>query len=289
MKDFDRIYDELYSQFKDKAEFIESEKKKANNYALKKLIKPIVLIIAIFIILVLITKQLEFLILLIFIPGPLLIYYFMAKGSKIRTNITPNMDIMDKIYNAIITNSFEGLKYCNQTKGISKETYDNGCFEKYSKYYSDAELEGILNNKNKIEMSYVATSNEFMEGSKRPFKDIHYLFRGYVLLIGLTNNSNIKIRMNEQKVEFLDEQSSSIKNDDLINNIQNILKKFKKENNIAADCTLINNQMYIRVLTNAFGIQGLDYILDKEILRKYYDGINKIINLANEILKNINE
>ncbi len=289
MKDFDRIYDELYSQFKDKAEFIESEKKKANNYALKKLIKPIVLIIAIFIILVLITKQLEFLILLIFIPGPLLIYYFMAKGSKIRTNITPNMDIMDKIYNAIITNSFEGLKYCNQTKGISKETYDKGCFEKYGKYYSDAELEGILNNKNKIEMSYVATSNEYMDRNKRPFKDIHYLFRGYVLLIGLTNNSNIKIRMNEQKVEFLDEQSSSIKNDDMINNIQNILKKFKKENNIAADCTLINNQMYIRVLTNAFGIQGLDYILDKEILRKYYDGINKIINLANEILKNINE
>lgn len=289
MKDFDEIYDELYSQYKDKVELIENEKKNANSYALKKLIKPIVLIIAIFIILVLITKQLEFLILLLFIPGPLLIYYFMNKGSKIRSNITPSMDIMDKIYNAIITNSFDGLTYCNQAKGMSKETYDNGCFEKYSKYYSDAELEGILNNKNKIEMSYVATSNEYMDSDKRPFKDIHYLFRGYVLLIGLTNNSNTKIRMNEQKVEFLDEQSSSIKNDDMINNIQNILKKFKKENNIVTDCTLINNQMYLRILTNSFDIQGLDYILDKESLKKYYDGINKIINLASEILKNINE
>ena len=282
MKDFDRIYNELYSKFKDRAEIIESEKKRANDYALKKLIKPIVLIIAIFTIIVFITKKLEILILLIFIPGPLLIYYLMSKGSKIRTNITPKMDIMDEIYNTIITNSYEGLTYCNQAKGISKETYDNGRFEKYSKYDSEAELNGILNNKNKIEMSYVATSNE-------SFNDIYYLFRGYLLLIELNNKSNIKMRINEQKAEYLDEQSSSIKNDDTINNIQNILKEFKKENNIAADCTLINNQMYIRVLTNAFDIQGLAYILDKEILRKYYDGINKIINLANEILKSINE
>ena len=33
MERFDRIYDELYSQFKDKAEFNENEKKKANSWA----------------------------------------------------------------------------------------------------------------------------------------------------------------------------------------------------------------------------------------------------------------
>ena len=67
----------------------------------------------------------------------------MAKESKIRTNITHNMDILDEIYNTIITNSYDGLMYNNQAKGISKETYDNGCFRNYSKYYSEAELNGI--------------------------------------------------------------------------------------------------------------------------------------------------
>ncbi|MBE6158666.1 MAG: hypothetical protein E7159_02455 [Firmicutes bacterium] len=288
MKDFDKIYDELYSLYKDKTELIENEKKQADNYALKKMIKPIVSIIVIFIFLVLITKSLEILILLIFIPGPLWIYYCMSKGSKIRANITHNMDIMDEIYNTIITNSYEGLMYSNQAKGISKETYDNGCFENYTNYYSEAELNGILNNKNKIEMSYVATSNEYKDRDKRPFKEVHYLFRGYLLLIVLNNKSNIKMRISEKKVEYLDSQGTSIKNDDMINNIQNILKEFKKENNIATDCTFINNQMYLRVLTNSFSIQ-VDNILDKENLRKYFDSINKIINLANEILKEIDE
>ncbi len=36
MKEFDKIYDELYSLYKDKAELIENEKKQAGNYALKK-------------------------------------------------------------------------------------------------------------------------------------------------------------------------------------------------------------------------------------------------------------
>lgn len=289
MKDFEEIYDKLMVQFKDKAELIENEKKKASNYAFKKLIRPILLIITIFIILVLITKKLEILILLIFIPGPLAIYYFITKGNQIRTNITPSTDVMNQIYNVIITNSFDGLTYCNQAKGISKETYDKGCFKKYSKYYSEVELNGILNNKNKVEMSYVVTTNEYFDRNSAGRKNIHYIFSGYLLLIELNNKSNVKMRIDEQEVDFLDDQSPSFKNDEMINNIKNILKKFKKENNILADCTLINNQMYLRVYTSAFGIQELDYILDKEILRKYYVGISKIISLANEILKCINE
>ena len=285
MKDFEEIYNGLYSEFNDKAEHMNDELKEIKNYSIKKLVKPIIIIIIFFTILILITKKFELLFLLLFIPGPLLIYYFMAKGSKVRTTYTPNMDIMNQIYNKIINDSFDGLTYCNQTKGIDKSTYDNGLFGEYDKYYSEAELKGVLNNSNKLEMSYVATSKEYMDGSKRPFKDIHYTFRGYLLLIELNKKTNMQIRINDKKIELLNKQDSSTKDDYLINNIQNILKEFKQKNNIATDCTLTNDKMYVRVATNALGIHGLDYILDKEILKKYYDEINEMINLANELLK----
>ena len=134
-------------------------------------------------------------------------------------------------------------------------------------------------------MSYVATSKEYMDGSKRPFKDIHYTFRGYLLLVQLNKTTNMQIRINDKKIELLNKQDSSTKDDYIINNIQNILKEFKQKNNIATDCTLINDKMYVRVASNALGIHGLDYILDKEILKKYYEGINEMINLANELLR----
>ena len=285
MKDFEEIYNGLYSEFNNKAEHMNDELKEIKNYSLKKLIKPIIIIVIFFTILILVTKKFELLFLLLFIPGPLLIYYFMAKGSKIRTTYTPNMDIMNQIYNKLISDSFDGLTYCNQSKGIDKSTYDNVFFGEYDKYDSEAELKGVLNNSNNLEMSYVATSKEYMDGSKRPFKDIHYTFRGYLLLVQLNKTTNMQIRINDKKIELLNKQDSSTNDDYIINNIQNILKEFKQKNNIATDCTLINDKMYVRVASNALGIHGLDYILDKEILKKYYDGINEMINLANELLR----
>ena len=61
---------------------------------------------------------------------------------------------------------------------------------------------------------------------------------------------------------------------------------------MASNVTVCDNKMYIRITTNAFDYiiyNNINNLLNKDILEKYYDGINKIINLANEILKNINE
>ena len=287
MKEFEEIYNDLYSRFNDKAEHMNELVKEIKMYALKKLVKPIIVIILLLTILIFITKKIELLILLVFIPGPLLMYYYIVKGSKIRTTYTHNMDIMDQIYNIIINDGFEGLTYCNHTKGIDKSTYDIGLFEKYEKYYSEGELKGVLNNSNKFEMSYVVTYNKYLN-SKRVDDDIHYTFRGYLLLIELNEKRNMQIRIDDKKIVLLNKQAETIKYDYLINNIQNVLKEFKKKNNKVTDCTLINGKMYVRIAMDGLGIDhGLNYILDKENIREYYNGINELICLANELLKTI--
>ena len=160
-------------------------------------------------------------------------------------------------------------------------------FEKYEKYYSEAELKGVLNNSNKFEMSYVVTYNKYLN-SKRVDDDIHYTFRGYLLLIELNEKRNMQIRIDDKKIVLLNKQAETIKYDYLINNIQNVLKEFKKKNNKVTDCTLINGNMYVRIAMDGLGIDhGLNYILDKENIREYYNGINELICLANELLKTI--
>ena len=133
MKDFEQIYNKIYSKFKDKAEEINNNQKEIKKQALLKLLKLVIIIAIIFLILILATKNMEILVLLIFVPGPLTIYYYMLKGEKIRNTITPDIHILEEIYATLVSEGFEGLNYTAYKKGISADIYNKGKYDVYTK------------------------------------------------------------------------------------------------------------------------------------------------------------
>ena len=283
LKDFEEIYNKIYFKFKDKIEEINNNQKEIKKQALFKMIKFAIIIAIIFLVLILVTKNMELLALLIFVPGPLMLYYFSARGNKIRTTeLDIDTDkIQEQIHKDVISDCFNGLQY-NGKQGISSEIYDKGRYGNYNKYYSEDRIEGILKSKNghRIEMSYIATSR----GSTSRDNFI-WTFRGYFLVVELNKSTKLQVKINEEKIEYLDNQGSIEENNVMLYNIQNILKQFKEKNKIASDVTICYDKLYIRLLTNEFVYN----ILNKDSLKKYYNGITEIINLTSEILKNIDE
>ena len=283
LKDFEEIYNKIYIKFKDKIEEISNTQKEIQQQALFKMIKFAIIIAIIFLVLILVTKNMELLALLIFVPGPLMLYYFSARGNKIRTTeLDIDTDkIQEQIHKDVISDCFNGLQY-NGKQGISSEIYDKGRYGNYNKYYSEDRIEGILKSKNehRIEMSYIATSR----GSTSRDNFI-WTFRGYFLVVELNKSTKLQVKINEEKIEYLDNQGSIEENNVMPYNIQNILKQFKEKNKIAYDVTICYDKLYIRLLTNEFVYN----ILNKNSLKKYYNGITEIINLTSEILKNIDE
>jgi len=150
MKDFEQIYNNIYSKYKDRAEEINNNQKEITKQALLKVLGIIIMIAIIFTILILKTNNIELLVLLCPVPGLLFIYYRILKGKKISTTITPNIHILEEIYSTLISEGFEGLEYSGYKKGISEETYNKGKYEKYQKFDSEAEIEGVLITKMKL-------------------------------------------------------------------------------------------------------------------------------------------
>lgn len=288
VKDFEEIYNKIYFKFKDKIEEINNNQKEIKKQALLKLLKLVVIIVIIFIILILTTKNMEILILLIFVPWPLTLFYFATKGKKIR-NAGLNKDISkirDQIYQDLITNCFNGFNY-NSNKGISSKIYNNGNYGHYREYYSSDMIEGKINNKNKISISYVATSI----GSNLGRRDnLYFTFRGYFLDIKLNKAIEYNMRVNAKKIEYFEEQIPNEKIEKIAKAIQNIINQFKEKDKV--DVTICKDKLYIRFLTNPFDYNysyNIFNIFSKETLEKYYNGITEIINLTSEILKHIDE
>lgn len=281
MKDFEEIYDKIYSEFMEKVDSLNNNQKKIKKYVFLKLIKLIIIIAIIFLFLILITKNAELLVLLIFVPGPLMIYYFILKGRKMRnTKLDMDIDTMqDKIYNTIVSECFNRLQY-NSKQGINSEIYDKGKFEKYDEYYSNDKIEGILNSGNNIKMSYVATSR-----GRRQFDSFRWIFSGYFLEVELNKSTKIQMKITDNKIEYFDGQVSKAESDTIINTIRNILTQFKKVNKVTPEITIYDDKLYIRVLINDFEDNNYNKILNKDSLKKYYKWITGILELTDKIIK----
>jgi len=289
MKDFKQIYNNIYSKYKDRVEEINNAQKEITKQALLKVLGLIIMIAIIFTILILKTNNIELLVLLCPVLGLLFIYYGILKGKKISTTITPNIHILEEIYSTLISEGFEGLEYSGYKKGISAKTYNKGKYEKYQKFDSEAEIEGVLNNKNEIKLSYVATSwrdiNRYDSHIHRG--RIHYIFRGYFVEAKLNKSTKMQIKINKKIIKYLDNQDLNEKNNTIAQNIQIILKQFKESNKMDSDVTICDDTIFIRISTNIFNYNKSNDILNKDSLEKYYNGITEILNLTDKIIESI--
>ena len=182
-----------------------------------------------------------------------------------------------------------------------------GEFEGFDKYNSEDYIRGTLNNKIKIEMSEVHTQREERDSKGNTYYAT--IFRGLFAKAYINNmiNSTTKIRKNEFKLiegkdslsmdsgEF--ERIFDVNSDGKIETMQiltlDIMQKmidFKNKTRITPEFTIKDNSIYIRFhMGNVFEANIMKSGLDYETLKKYFDILNFIQTISEDISKNIEE
>lgn len=279
LEKLNEIYDNIYLKSVEKNKELNNKIKQIKHNTKITILKIFGIILCIVIFLVFITKNIELLVLLIFVPGPLYIYYLAHKGSEMR-KANLNNDT-ETLYNDIRTNIIQqintGLKY-NANEGILKETYNKGLYENYDRFYSEDKIEGLLD-KSKVTISYVATSNGHTPD--RGYNEFKWLFRGYFITFDFVNNKNLKIKIKKDGIEELEQKLLNGEDEVFVKNIKNQIELYIEKSKLTPEVTIIHNKVYIRIRANSLD----NDLLDKTNLKNYYNGINNIVQLIISVLK----
>ena len=269
MKNFDEVYNDIITKYKNNGIKVTNDLKDIKKVSFIKLIKILLIFITIIFIFLLFKLYVFAIIVIFFLPLVLFINISLTRGKMIRENIMPQDNIMKDVFKDIINNGFDNINYVFDKDGLEKIVYQEVFLDDSSKYESNLELFGKLPNDLKFNLSYVAAWNEFRDSNDIK-RSTCWMFRGYVFEIDLDNYNNINAIINKSKI------------DGTINEITNKIKDEIASYDMQSECVIKDNKLFIRIQTNAFDF-NLDDILNKDIIKKYYDNINNIIDYATNI------
>lgn len=293
MKNFNDIYEEIY-----KKSYAIIEEEKNNVKKRMKIICTLVIIMGI----IILSSSYENRKIAIVI-GIVLAFICMVIHLK---NSKYNVAYKQLVIKEFIEQYDAGLAYRSNV-GIASTLYRMGEFEGFDKYNSEDYIRGTLNNKINIEMSEVHTQREEIdnEGNTHYSTVFHGLF--VKVDIGKIINASTKIRRN--KLKLIDRKDSlsmdsgeferifDVYSDGKIETMQiltlDIMQKmidFKNKTRITPEFTIKDNSIYIRFhMGNVFEANIMKSGLDYETLKKYFDILNFIQTISEDISKNIEE
>lgn len=222
-----------------------------------------------------------------------------------------------------LVNSIENKLEFMTGFGLLESIYIQGEFENFDKYYSEDLIKGILNNGCQIYLAEVRTEwKTRREVTSKTHSTVIPIFYGIYAnvqlkkninsfiqlkknkLINLNSLGNIpktnttkyfrkKVNMNSQEFDKIYDvfSSDSIMTMKLLTaDIMQMLVDFKKQNNIIPEFTLKENILHIRFNTGKmFETLILKKSLDYSTLKHYYDTLNIILKLIENLINAIDE
>lgn len=216
-------------------------------------------------------------------------------------------------YKQLVINNFieeydSNLKYI-YNKGISSDIYSMGEFTKFDKYSSEDYIVGVLSNGKTLQISDVITEVRHRDDEGHTYYVANFCGLFAKVDLDKTINSTTRIRKNELKIfdtnnslemdsgEF--ERIFDVYSEEKVETMQILtldimqhIIDFVKETKLIPEFTIKENNIYIRFKNgniNTFEADPFKNPLDYETLKKYFDIINFIETITDEISKNIEE
>ena len=234
----------------------------------------------------------------------ILVYIFinllMNKNSK-----NYNNEFKEKIVDKLIKNFFTDVDYV-PAKGISEEMYKMPkYYGYYNRYYSDDYIDAKINEKYSMKMGEIKTQKvEHHRSNGRSYTTTTTIFSGLFIRIDLqksietilkiTRDNMVygkeKIEMDSMEFEkYFDVGAENRISgmEILTSDVMDLLISFRKYLNEEFDIHIINNVLYIRLHIGAMFESELNnnVVVDKELVKKYYNILDFTYNLSNEIIK----
>ena len=297
MKSFNEIYEELYKENNDG---LEKLRKKSRT---ESVVSVIAIIIAVFIFIKLSSSTIWLAMILTCSICIIAAVKMFNNSKKFRTSFKEN------IIKSFIKNIDEGLNFYPE-KGISSGLYRAGEFESYDRFYSEDEIEGMLDGKYAVRMSEVHTLDESTdsEGHTTTTTVFHGLFgvidcsksihtnlkvRNNKGMLGKLFTGKTKIEMDSEEFEkFFDiyAENKIIAMQILTSDVMALMIDFREQYKIKYELTINDNKIYIRFHTgDVFEPKAFKSALDYDMLKKYYDIIEFVFSVSREINKAIDK
>ncbi len=281
MKDFESIYNKLCLNYKQQVDMVTEEYKSINKESFKK-------VFTIFIIAAIILGGVGYyihnysiLFLLAFLIMPLLLVFFIIRSGKIRESNAIYEDLPLKIYRSVLEELPYELTY-NNLESMSQEEYDSYEFERYSDYVSYSQFNGVFNEKNHFKMNYVGVSTGHGEDTTFPF-------RGYVIVVDLSDDKQIDVMINAKKHTYSDESMKTDRIENTIAKIKELLHFYNKNTILFCDCKIKNNKLIVRTYGNYYEMLKFNNLLNKKVLKNYYENLYVLFEITNKILNLVEE
>lgn len=309
-----KSFNELYDEFIDKkSEFYDLWKNANEEQARNKKVLRIVLIVDLIILMVLfvILKAFNIQLSLLLFAIPMLFFMSMVILIILLAVLSKNQNEYKKYYkeniiNRMVENFFDGSDYIPQ-KGISRYDYDEANYhESYNIYSSEDYIEGLIDNKNKIELAEVETveettkeDSEGNETTERTTK-FHGLFAKIKLNKTTQNNLVIspnsfikgmgRLEMDSQEFEAYFDVWSKDKimgMQMLTSDIMELLVDFRKKLNRTFDVRIFEDTIYIRLhIGPIFEPQiSKESPIDMKSTQEFYDILEFIYALSKQIIE----
>jgi len=296
MRNFNEVYEKLYAEKNEKLELLRKQK------ASKMLI---VIIITIVVSIIGVVTLSSFGFAIVFFAFIIAIIATVGISKKYNYTGTFKKEVIETFIKECDSN----LNFYPE-RGISSNVYRQGEFEGYDNYYSEDLIEGILDEKYKVEMSEVRTEDESTDsdGDTTTTTVFHGIFGqvdcakqipGFIKIhsdkgfLGKVFGKKNKIEMDSSEFEkHFDVYSldSIMTMQILTSDIMEMLIEFKERSKIEYEITLKDKQMYIRFHTGGvFEPKLFGQSLDFDILKKYYDIIEFIFRVTRAVNKVIAE
>ena len=147
---------------------------------------------------------------------------------------------------------------------------------------SYSQFNGVFNEKNHFKMNYVGVSTGHGDDTSFPF-------RGYVIVVDLSDDKQIDVMINAKKHTYSDESMRFDRIEEKIKNIKELLHSYNKNTILRCDCKIKNSKLIVRTYGNYYEMLRFDNLLNKKVLKKYYENLYILFELTNKILNLVEE
>lgn len=239
----------------------------------------------------------------------IMILFIFAIVSNTRNVKIYNMEFKEEAIEKLLECALEKVDYIPQ-KGMPKYIYDEGKYtEFYNRYYSDDYVQAKLDGKYNMLMAEVKTQKEETKtGSDgKTHTETTTIFHGLFLKIniGKSINNELKIKQNgifskykldmdsQEFEKYFDVTSTDkiVGMQLLTHDIMELLVSFRKIIKKTFDIIIRDDIMYIRLHIGAMFEPKINKkeVLDKEILRRYYNILDIVCTLSKKMAENVND